>query len=110
MKIGNHAELPAVPVAPATTPGSPTAPTTSAAQTTTPSAIPASADPSATLELSSTASTLLSTGDPAEFDSAKVDRISKSIDDGTYKVNPEAIADKLISNAQELLSKVQPSK
>ena len=27
--------------------------------------------------------------------------------DGSFKVNPEAIADKLIANAQELLAKVQ---
>jgi negative regulator of flagellin synthesis FlgM len=39
----------------------------------------------------------------AGFDSAKVDRISKAIRAGTFKVNPEAIADKLISHAKELL-------
>ena len=30
----------------------------------------------------------------------------RQIADGSFKVNPEAIADKLIANAQELLSKV----
>ena len=44
---------------------------------------------------------------PAEFDTEKVNRISQSIADGSFTVNPEAIADKLISNAQELLSKGQ---
>ncbi|MES2098633.1 MAG: flagellar biosynthesis anti-sigma factor FlgM [Pseudomonadota bacterium] len=65
------------------------------------------ADASATIELSSTAATLLTSGATAEFDAEKVARIAKAIDDGTFKVNPEAIADKLISNAAELLGKVQ---
>ena len=39
------------------------------------------------------------------LDAEKVERIKQSIADGSYKVNPEAIADKLISNAQEVLSK-----
>lgn len=46
----------------------------------------------------------LAAGD-GSFDAAKVDRISKAIKDGTYQVNPEAIADKLIANAQELLAR-----
>ena len=69
------------------------------------------ADPtpaSATIELSNTASTLLTGGATAEFDAEKVARISQAIKDGSFRINPEAIADKLISNAQELLSKVRP--
>lgn len=65
-------------------------------------------DASATIELSSTASTLMTGGAPAEFDAEKVARISKAINDGSFKINPEAIADKLISNAAELLGKVAP--
>ena len=42
--------------------------------------------------------------DPA-FDSAKVDRIAQAIRDGKFKIDPEAIADKLIINAQELLGR-----
>jgi len=41
----------------------------------------------------------------ATFDSAKVDRIAQAIRDGQYKVNAEAIADKLIVNAAELLGR-----
>ena len=39
------------------------------------------------------------------FDSAKVDRIAGAIRDGKFKINAEAIADKLIVNAEELLGK-----
>lgn len=63
-------------------------------------------DPSAKVQLSDTAATLLSGTEAAEFDQAKVDRIAQQIADGSYKVNPEAIADKLIANAQEVLGKV----
>ena len=62
---------------------------------------------SAKVELSSTAAGLMKSAAPAEFDAAKVDRISKSIADGSYKVNAEAIADKLIANAQEVLGNVK---
>lgn len=59
------------------------------------------------IALSSTAATLRSgSADAAgDFDAAKVNRISQAIADGSFKINPEAIADKLIANAQELLSK-----
>ena len=43
----------------------------------------------------------------ADFDAEKVSRISQAIADGSYKINAEVIADKLIANAQEVLGKVQ---
>lgn len=58
---------------------------------------------SATVTLSKAASTLLSEADPA-FDAKKVAKVKQSIADGTYVVNPEAIADKLIANAREVIS------
>ena len=39
------------------------------------------------------------------FDAAKVERIAQAIRDGQLKINAGAIADKLISNAQELLDR-----
>ena len=103
MKIGNPAEK----LAPAPAPAAAAPATNGTAQAVSTSAIPAKADPSAKIQLSSTASNLLTGGSSAEFDAEKVSRISKSIEDGTFKINPEAIADKLISNAAELLGKVQ---
>jgi negative regulator of flagellin synthesis FlgM len=105
MKIGNPADKPAPS---AVGNGTPAAASNAAASAAAPTAgaIPAQADASAKIELSNTAATLLTSGATAEFDAEKVARISKAIDNGTFKINPEAIADKLISNAQELLSKV----
>lgn len=59
---------------------------------------------SATVKLSSAATALLE-GSEGGFDAEKVKRVRDAIADGTYKINPEAIADKLIANAQELLGK-----
>jgi negative regulator of flagellin synthesis FlgM len=67
----------------------------------------AATDPSAKVQLSNSATKLMSGTDTAEFDADKVARISKAIDDGSFKVNAEVIADKLIANAHELLGKVQ---
>ena len=66
-----------------------------------------SAEPSAQVDISNTAATVMSGVDGAtsEFDSEKVARITQAIADGKFTVNPEAIADKLIANAQELLGK-----
>lgn len=58
---------------------------------------------SAQVQLSSTASLLTQGATDPTFDTAKVDRIAQAIRDGRFQVNAEAIADKLISNAQELL-------
>ena len=102
MKIGHPADKPL----PAPAAGTPAAPA-EAAKTTTGAPAAVGADASATVALSSTASTLLSAGSASEFDADKVGRISAQIADGTFKINPEAIADKLIANAQELLSKVR---
>ena len=65
---------------------------------------PPPAEASAKVALSPAASSLsVATGDAA-FDTAKVERIAQAIRDGRFKVNAEVIADKLIINAEELLS------
>lgn len=44
-------------------------------------------------------------GEPADVDTQKVATVKAAIQDGSYVVNPEAIADKLLSNAQEMLNR-----
>ena len=102
MKIGHNANNPA----PAPSVGTP-APASDAAKANTATAteIPGTADASAKIALSSEAASLIQGGSSAEFDAGKVARISQSIDAGTFKINAEVIADKLIANAQELLVK-----
>ena len=43
-------------------------------------------------------------GDVPDVDTAKIEAVRTAISQGTYVVNPEAIADKLLSNAQEMLT------
>lgn len=104
MKIGNTAATPGVaPVANATT-AQPDTVSHAKSGRTSPGAA-ATGNTSATVKLSSTAAELLDGAADATFDRAKVEQVKQSIADGSYKVNPEAIADKLIANAQELLSR-----
>jgi negative regulator of flagellin synthesis FlgM len=64
-----------------------------------------STEASAKVQLSPAAAVLSQlSADPA-FDTAKVDRIAQAIRDGKFEVNAEAIADKLIENATELLGR-----
>lgn len=44
-------------------------------------------------------------GEASDVDMAKVNTVRSAIAQGTYVVNPEAIADKLLSNAQEMLTR-----
>jgi negative regulator of flagellin synthesis FlgM len=43
--------------------------------------------------------------DAGDIDAQKVASVKASIQDGTFTVNAEAIADKLLANAQELLNR-----
>lgn len=100
MKIGSPADKP--PVAPAST--GRTSSGEAAAKTV---GTQNATEPSAQVEISSAAATLLQGvgASTPEFDAEKVARISQAIAEGSFKVDPAAIADKLIANAQELLTK-----
>ena len=43
----------------------------------------------------------------ADVDMAKVNSVRSAIAQGTYVVNPEVIADKLLANAQEMLNRTR---
>ncbi len=95
MKIGSFdKQLPPPPVAGERKAGTPAG-----------SNLAAATSGSATVAISSEATALAAVAGDGSFDAAKVERIGQSIQNGTFKVNPEAIADKLIANAQELLAR-----
>ena len=77
-----------------------------AAATSAAAAAPTGVEPSAKVALSTTVTQLAAGSSEGVFDTAKVQRISDAIRNGEFKVNPEAIADKLIANAQELLGSI----
>jgi len=59
------------------------------------------------VDLSPEATMLSHASQDPSFDSAKVERIAQAIRDGSFSINPGAIADRLLSNAQELLDRSQ---
>lgn len=46
-------------------------------------------------------------GEAADVDTEKVKAVRTAIENGTFAVNPEAIADKLLANAQEMLDRTR---
>lgn len=93
MKIGSYDN--SKPVGPAGSGPAAAAPGKPAAPATPPEA-------SATVALSPAAASLVNESN-ADFDAAKVARISQAIREGKFKINAEAIADQLISNTKDLL-------
>ncbi len=65
-------------------------------------------DSSTQVELSPEATMLSQASQDPSFDQAKVERIAQAIRDGSFSINPGAIADKLLANAQEVLGRSQP--
>lgn len=63
---------------------------------------PARPEPSVNVAISSAAAKLAAAPE-GTYDAAKVSRISQAISEGKFTINANAIADKLIANAQELL-------
>ena len=72
-----------------------------AAGTATPSS--ASPEPSAKVELSAAASVIANGLADGTFDAQKVERLARAIRDGQYQIDAQAIADKLLANARDLL-------
>ena len=103
MKIGQSPELPAS--------GTPAAPKKAAQDVTTAPVNVAqegvrASTAGASVSVSNLARTLETSdrGVGGDIDNVKVEQIRTAIKEGTYKVNPEAIADKLLANASEMLN------
>jgi len=69
---------------------------------------PVDDDSSTQVELSPEATMLSKASEDPTFDHAKVERIANAIRNGSFSINPGAIADKLLSNAQEVLGRSRP--
>jgi len=103
IKIGNHAEAAAPTQAVGAASQKQAAPARPAE-----GVAPAIGQPESSTQVSLSSAAALNGAGSAngDFDAEKVARISEAIQNGTFKVNHEAIADKLIANAQEVLGKV----
>ena len=97
MKIGHLETKAATPAVSERKPGAAATPAASAGT---------GVEASAKVALSPTVSQLAAGSTEGVFDAEKVQRISDAIRDGKFTVNADAIADKLIANAQELLGAV----
>lgn len=101
MKIGQSADL-TIPVSQTPTPNAPKAGAEAAA---TAKSTASSAGVSVSVSTLARALEKPEVSASSDIDTAKVDKVKAAIQDGTFKVNAEAIADKLLSNAQELLNR-----
>jgi negative regulator of flagellin synthesis FlgM len=54
------------------------------------------------VQISGTSSTL-STASGSPLDQGKIDELKQAIVSGNFKINPEAIADRVLASAQELI-------
>ncbi|MDQ5896178.1 MAG: flagellar biosynthesis anti-sigma factor FlgM [Pseudomonadota bacterium] len=112
MMIGNSNPLNTSATTPVTPAASQARPETSAPREATPPApsagLPDGAADSTSVQMSETSATLREggTADASEFDTEKVQRMRLAISSGVYRVNAEAIADKLLANAQDLLGQI----
>jgi negative regulator of flagellin synthesis FlgM len=109
MKIGQPSDMPVVPTSPssagpaAAAPKAGTGATTTASQTASQTAN--SAGVAVTVSTQTRALEQANRGESADMDMGKVNAVRASIEQGTYVVNPEVIADKLLANAQEMLNR-----
>ncbi len=101
MKIGQSPEpSPGVPAPAAKRPG---AETEAAAQARSAAQQPTQASSVSVSTLTRTMELSRRSSDAADIDQAKVEQIRASIEDGSYVVDAEAIADKMLADAEDML-------
>jgi len=105
MKVGQPADMPKVSTPPAAASGA-AAPAKKEAAATASNAA-SSAGVAVTVSTSVRTLEQANRGETADIDTDKVNAVRTAIEQGTYVVNPEAIADKLLGNAQEMLNRTQ---
>jgi negative regulator of flagellin synthesis FlgM len=109
MKVGQPAEMPKVSTSPAAASGAAASAKTAAQQGAAVVASSAASSAGVAVTVSTNVRTLeqANRGETADIDTDKVNAVRAAIEQGTYVVNAEAIADKLLSNAQEMLNRTQ---
>ncbi|MDE2615431.1 MAG: flagellar biosynthesis anti-sigma factor FlgM [Burkholderiales bacterium] len=105
MKVGQPADLPKVSTPPAAASGAAAPAKKEAAATATSTA--SSSGVAVTVSTTVRSLEQANRSEAADIDTEKVNAVRQAIKDGTYVVNPEVIADKLLSNAQEMLNRTQ---
>ena len=107
MKIGQPSELPALVTQANTAASQKASPGASAPASANASAAQSARSAGVSVTVSNAARSLekAERSEGAEVDTQKVATIRAAIQQGTYVVNPEAIADKMLSNAQEMLKR-----
>jgi len=104
MKIGQPSDLPVVATPPAA-PGTAGAPKAGQGAAATAAQTAQSADVAVTVSTQARSLEQANRGESADVNLEKVNAVRAAIEQGTYVVNPEVIADKLLANAQEMLNR-----
>lgn len=107
MKIGQPSDIPVSPPSVNTSPPAKQAASTHAAAAAQSSASQSGSSASVAVSVSQQARALEKTArsEAGDVDTSKVDAVRAAIEDGSYVVDAEAIADKLLANAKEILSR-----
>lgn len=108
MKIGQPSDLPVVST-PAVASESSAASAKAASQGAAATATHNASSASVSVTVSAQVRTLAQTdpSESADVDMDKVNAVRSEIEQGTYVVNPEVIADKLLANAKEMLDRTR---
>lgn len=105
MKVGQPADLPKVSTTPQAGSGAAAPAKKEAAATA--SGAASSAGVAVTVSTSVRTLEQANRGETPDVDTDKVNAVRQAIEDGTYVVNAEVIADKLLANAQEMLNRTR---